>query len=273
LLGTEVVAELEARGHDVVALSRAEFDVSEPEHAARLAAEEFGKPDWIVNCAAYTAVDKAESEEHLATDINGLGVGYLARGASSLNARILHISTDFVFDGTSTIPYTEEDKVNPLGAYGRSKLMGERALEGNHRAVVVRTSWLFGPNGACFPRTMLNAHRKGKNLRVVTDQRGNPTYTPHLAKVLAGIVEKDPFPGLYHAAGPETVSWYEFAKRTLEECTGDPVSIEAIKTEDWPTPAKRPPFSALDSCKLAKEGIGPMPPLSEAIKEFCSKVR
>jgi dTDP-4-dehydrorhamnose reductase len=272
LLGTEVVSELSRRGHEPLALSHVELDVSDPEAAARLAAGEFGRPKWIINCAAYTAVDRAEQEEQLATEINGFGVGYLGHAIGQLSCSLLHVSTDFVFDGAKTSPYSESDSVNPLGAYGRSKLIGERALEGNPRAFVVRTSWLYGPNRNCFPKTMLNAFRQGKNLRVVSDQLGTPTYTPHLARTLVDIIERNPFPGVYHAAGPDIMSWHEFASRVIQKCSGSDGNVTPITTEDWPTPAKRPPYSALDSGKLQAEGIAPMPSVEAAIEDFCLKI-
>ncbi len=273
LLGLEVVDELRARGHEAIAATRQGLDITDPMGPAQIAAKSFGELDWCINCAAYTAVDRAESEEREAMEVNNLGVGYLMTAAQAVSLRVLHVSTDFVFDGESDRPYTEEDPTNPIGVYGRSKLDGERRLLGYYRGVVVRTSWLYGPRGSCFPKTMLRAYDAGKSLRVVADQFGTPTYTPHLARVLADIVDKDPFPGIYHAAGPDVVSWHEFARRVISVCRGAEPQIEPIKTEDWPTPAKRPRFSALDSSKLTAAGIGPMPPLDEGVRAFCQTLQ
>ncbi|RYG16366.1 NAD-dependent epimerase/dehydratase family protein, partial [bacterium] len=197
MLGSAVVEDLENRGHTVVATSRSEapeslatFDISNPMDIARLAAGEFGELDGVINCAAYTAVDKAESEEQAATDANGIGVSYLGAICMEMRLDLIHVSTDFVFDGRAEEPYTEDSPTNPLSAYGRSKLYGERALMANPYARVVRTAWLFGPKGRCFPRTMVEAYRAGKSLRVVADQRGNPTYVPDLACVLVDLLEK-----------------------------------------------------------------------------------
>lgn len=271
LLGTEVVSELVRRGHEPIPTRHGDLDIAEPESVARIAAEEFGRFDWCINCAAYTAVDRAESEEQLATEVNGFGVGYLSYTTGVIEARLLHVSTDFVFDGCAEEAYPEDAPLNPLGAYGRSKLAGELALQGNPRAIVVRTSWLFGPNGPCFPRTILRALAEGKNLRVVADQYGTPTYTPHLARVLVALIERDPFPGVYHASGQEIVSWHQFASLVVETCTGKASEIEAITTSEWPTAAKRPQFSALSNRKLFELGIPPMPPLKSAVEEFCAK--
>lgn len=271
LLGSEVVAELEKRGHEAVATTRRELDISDPESVAQIQAGSFGDFEWCINCAAYTAVDRAESEERQATEVNGFGVSYLAQATGARGAKLLHVSTDFVFDGNSTEPYDEEAPVNPLGAYARSKLYGERALSANPRALIVRTSWLFGPNGPCFPKTILRVFREGKPLRVVADQLGTPTYVPFLARVLTDLIERDPFPGIYHAAGPDVMSWHEFASRAVKACTGQPPAIEPIRTEDWPTPAKRPPYSALSTEKLQASGIAPMPSLDEALNDFCEK--
>jgi dTDP-4-dehydrorhamnose reductase len=273
LLGTEVMAVLAERGHEAVFTDREEIDITNPESVAQIPCGAFGKIDWCINCAAYTAVDRAENEEQLATELNGIGVSYLAQAVGQAGAKILHISTDFVFDGEATSPYDEEAEPRPLGAYGRSKLYGERALTGNPRALLVRTAWLFGPNGPCFPKTMLRVHGEGKPLRVVSDQIGTPTYTPYLARVIVDLVERDPFPGIYHAAGSEVMSWHEFASRVIETCTGSAAAIEAIKTADWPTPAKRPAYSALSTAKLQAAGIAPMPPLHEALRDFCSRLQ
>lgn len=267
MLGRAVVAELTARGHEVLATTRAELDLGDPLAAAGLAAGEFGAIGAVINCAAYTAVDKAESDPQSAFDANGLGPSYLGMACQELGAALIHVSTDFVFDGSSPSPYAEDDETNPLSEYGRSKLYGEKALAGNPRARVVRTSWLFG-DGPCFPRTMVNAYRAGKRLRVVADQRGNPTYAPDLARVLVDLLERDAFPGIYHAAGPETMTWHDLALRAIRAATGDSAEIEAVTTAEYPTPAVRPKNSALANTRLGALGIAPMRPLDEALAEW-----
>ena len=269
MLGRAVAAELGRRGHEAVALGRAEFDVADPTSAARLAAGELGRVDAVVNCAAYTAVDRAESEERAAFEANGLGPSYLGAACLEAGAGLVHVSTDFVFDGRAAGPYAEDAPTNPLSAYGRSKLHGERALTGNPLARVVRTAWLFG-DGPCFPRTMVAAHRAGRPLRVVADGRGSPTYVPDLARVLVDLLEADAFPGVYHAVGPEATTWHDLAVRAIRASTGETPEIAAVTSEEYPTAAARPRNSALADTRLAALGVAPMRPLDEALADWAS---
>jgi dTDP-4-dehydrorhamnose reductase len=271
MLGTDLFAELERRGHIVTGVDLPEFDITDPMACARLAGGELGQFDWVINCAAYTAVDKAETEVRLATEVNALAPGYIATAVQGIGAKLIHISTDFVFDGESIDPYTEDMQTNPLGVYGRTKRDGEEAvLSNNPNAIVVRTAWLYGPNGPSFPRTMIRAFVAGKQLRVVSDQVGCPTYTADLARVIIDLIEKNAFPGIYHAVGPEAMSWYEFTLHTLEAWGAGRIVVEPIKTEDWPTPAVRPKYSVLSTKKLEALGIARMRPVREALEEFCA---
>jgi dTDP-4-dehydrorhamnose reductase len=273
MLGTDLVVEFENRGHAVTGLDLPDCDITDPMWVARLGAGEFGQFDWVINCAAYTAVDKAETEVRQATELNTLAPGYLAHGVQLLGAKFIHISTDFVFDGTSLDPYTEDALTNPLGVYGRTKRDGEEAvLANNSNAIIVRTAWLYGPNGGSFPRTMIRASEAGKQLRVVSDQEGCPTYTADLARVIVDLVEKNAFPGIYHAVGPEAMSWYQFTLRTLRAWGAGNVVVEPILTEDWPTPAARPKYSVLSTKKLSSLGIEPMRPVDQALEEFCRRL-
>lgn len=273
MLGTDVVAELTSRGHEVTAPSLEELDITDPTSVARMASGEFGECDWLINCAAYTAVDKAEEEVREATEINTIGPSYIALAVQGLGAKLIHVSTDFVFDGEATEPYAEDARTNPLGVYGRTKRDGEdNVLNNNSNAIVVRTAWLYGPNGPSFPRTMIRAHESGRKLRVVADQTGCPTYTADLARVIVDLIEKNAFPGIYHAVGPEAMTWHEFASRTLRVCTGQDVEIEPIRTKDWPTPATRPRYSVLSTKKLLELGIEAMRPVDEALAEFCERL-
>ena len=265
MLGGEVVEELRRRGHEAIPVSRPDFDLADPSSVASSVRFEY---DAAVNCAAYTAVDRAETEEREATEVNGLGVGYLGGVCQAIGADLIHVSTDFVFDGASTEPYVEDAPTNPRSAYGRSKLYGERALAGNPFARVVRTAWLFGPRGRCFPRTMLGAYLAGKPLRVVADQRGNPTYAPDLARILVDLLERNAMPGIYHAVGPETTTWHDFALRAIRAATGETAEIAPVGTAEYPTPAARPPYSALADTRLLPLGIAPMRPLDEALRDW-----
>ena len=278
MLGSDLVPEIVARGHEVVAPTIDEVDITDPTSMAKLGSGEFGQFDWTINCAAYTAVDNAETEVREATLVNTIGAGYLASALQGIGSKLMHISTDFVFDGRGTEPYLEDAITNPLGVYGRTKRDGEEAvLSHNANALVVRTSWLFGPYGNSFPRTMIRAFLAGKSLRVVADQTSCPTYTADLARVLVDLIEKNAFPGIYHAVGPEAMTWHEFALRAISAWQavhglGDDVVIEGIRTEDWPTSAVRPKYSVLSTQKVEGLGIGPMRPLDEALMDFCARL-
>jgi dTDP-4-dehydrorhamnose reductase len=274
MLGTDVVSEFQSRGHQVITPSLEELDIADPTSVA--GATQSLNANWCINCSGYTAVDLAESEEQLAAEINALGPGYLARACGMAGTKLVHISTDFVFDGSSKTPYTEDDRPNPLSVYGRTKLAGEEAVSAAlPNSLIFRTSWLFGLNGKSFPRTILNAWRAGKSLRVVSDQVGNPTHTKELARTIADSAEKDVFPGIYHATGPETMSWFDFAKLAIEVCqevdgkSGE-IDISPVDSDEWPTPAVRPKFSALSNSKLLAQGIPPMCPVRESLENFVS---
>lgn len=269
MLGRDLTAELTSRAHQWEAPASAEANVTDPTQVA----EWIGKTwDWVVNCAAYTAVDKAETDSDQAMLVNGIGAGYVARACAMYGVKLLHIGSDFVFDGSKKTPYEESDPPNPLGAYGRSKRQGEETVLGSGaQALLVRTAWLFGPYGASFPRTILRAARAGKPLRVVADQTGSPTYTGDLARTLVDLIERNAFPGIYHAAGPEAMTWCDLARKTV--CAaGLDVSVEPIATEDWPTPSRRPQYSVLGGQKVHDIGIAPMRPIDDALREFVQRL-
>src|SRR3954451_10222476 len=213
MLGTDVVAAAAAT-HDIVALARADLDITDAD-AVRAAVRDT-RPDAIINCAAWTDVDGAEAEEAQATLINGDGAGHLAAAAAELGAHIVHVSTDYVFDGTATTPYPEDAPTGPIGAYGRSKLAGEIAVrdgapEGH---AIVRTAWVFGPHGKNFVDTMLRLGAERDELTVVDDQLGSPTYTGHLAPALVAIAEAR-VRGILHVAGGGQCTWWELAVATF----------------------------------------------------------
>jgi dTDP-4-dehydrorhamnose reductase len=244
MLGTDVVGAVAAAGHDPVAFRRAELDITDMTGvAAKLQAL---RPDAVINCAAYTDVDGAEADEAAATAVNGLAPGSLAAAAVALGARTIHVSTDYVFDGTKGEPYVESDHTAPLGAYGRSKLAGEiaiaRAASGAH--TIVRSSWLFGAAGACFPKTILRLAAEREELKVVDDQIGCPTFTGHLASALVALAVGDPVPGIVHVAGEGACSWYEFA-REIVAAAGSGCEVRPCTTAEFPRPAPRPAYSVL----------------------------
>ena len=272
MVGREVV-ELLSLNREVVGWSRNQFDVGDPEYSARLANGEFGGFDAIVNCAAYTAVDKAESDEENAAFINALGPGYLSQASRAMGAQLIHLSTDFVFNGKNEAPYVEEDAPDPLSVYGRTKLVGEQAVAENHRAVVLRTSWVFGQYRNNFAKSMICAYEAGKHLRVVDDQVGCPTYSADIAATIEAVLSNDPVPGIYHACGPEAMTWRVFAERILSSWTGKTIQIEPITTSEWPTSATRPRYSVLDCSKLHSAKCYPMRSLDRAIVDLVAKLR
>ena len=219
------------------------------------AAVESIRPDWVFNAAAYTAVDTAEREPAAAYAANETAVGALATAASAVGARLMHVSTDFVFDGTASTPYLPDTAPAPLGVYGASKLAGERCIEATApTAVVVRTSWVYATRGRNFVRTILGHMKSGAPLRVVYDQVGSPTWAVGLAEAIWAMAMANVAPGTYHWRDGGVASWYDFAVAIQEEALArgllsSAVPIEAIRSADYPTAARRPAYSVLDIAK------------------------
>jgi dTDP-4-dehydrorhamnose reductase len=246
MLGTDVVASAQA-SHDVVALARAELDITDAE-AVRAAVADT-RPDAVINCAAYTDVDGAEAEEAAATRINGDGAGHLAAAAAEAGAHIVHVSTDYVFAGDATAPYREDAPTGPIGAYGRSKLAGEEAVRAAAPAShsIVRTAWVFGPHGKNFVDTMLRLGRERDEVTVVDDQLGCPTFTGHLAQALVAIAERRPN-GVLHVTGAGECTWHDLAVATFG-AAGLDVTVHRGRSQDLGRPAPRPAYSVLGSTR------------------------
>lgn len=244
---------------DIIGMGSQDLDIGD--EAAIKAVMAHIRPDVLINAAAYTAVDKAEQEREQAYRTNAEGPGYLARAAAIADIPLLHFSTDYVFDGSKVSAYVETDPVSPLGVYGASKLAGELAIQKGHsKYLILRTSWVFGVEGQNFPKTMLRLAAERPEIRVVTDQRGCPTFTDDIAKAVFAILgryqEDGSLPwGLYHYAGIPSCSWYEFATYILGRAvdarlvTSSPLVV-GIPTTEYPTPAKRPANSHLDCSKF-----------------------
>lgn len=242
-------------------LDQDDADLADPEVCGKIVSE--SDADIIINAAAYTAVDKAEDEEDLATVINADAPGEMAKAAAGRGVPFLHISTDYVFDGSGDTPWTEDAAVAPLGAYGRSKLLGDQkvsAAGGKH--VILRTAWVFSSDGNNFVRTMLRVGKDRDRLTVVDDQRGGPTAANDIADALisvsAAFAKGRGKSGIYHFCGAPTVSWCGFAGEIFRQARAehgwDSVpDVVPIRTEDWPTPAERPKNSALDCSKIARD--------------------
>ena len=241
MLGRDVVAAAESAGHDVVALARRDLDITDA--AAVRAAVASARPDAVVNCAAWTDVDGAEADEDGATAINGAGAGNVAAAA----AFVVHVSSDYVFDGFATKPYVEDDRTGPRSAYGRSKLAGELAVAEAGDHAIVRSSWLFGTHGKNFVATMLKLAEDRDEVNVVADQIGCPTFTGHLGPALVEIAEKH-VTGVMHVAGGGQCSWQELAQTTFEE-TATECHVLPQSTAQLDRPAPRPAFSVLASTR------------------------
>lgn len=229
--------------------------------------------DTIINCAAYTAVDKAETEQELANAINHLAVKTLAQIAKEQNIKLVHISTDYVFDGKNFKPYTEEDSTDPQGVYGKTKCEGEKALQAINPAnsIIIRTSWVYSSFGANFVKTMLRLGKEKESLGVIFDQVGTPTYARDLAKTILDIVPKinTEHVAIYHYSNEGVLSWYDFAKEIMRmaklRCT-----INPIETQEYPTPASRPHYSILNKAKI-KRGFGIIIPYWKDSLDACLK--
>ena len=219
------------------------------------------KPDAIINAAAYTAVDKAEDEPQLAYNVNVIGPKNLSISSRKYNAKFFHVSTDYVFDGTNNIPYVEEDITNPINIYGETKRKGEIAvLDNDPTAIVIRTSWVFSPYGNNFVKTMLRLATEKKQLSIIDDQLGNPTYAGDLAQLILQLLHKKIDGGIYHFCGDSSTSWFLFAKRIFEIALNQKIITQSpeiipIKTEAFPTKATRPKYSVMSVEKLGKHGL------------------
>lgn len=242
MLGTDVVAAARRAGHDTTALARAQLDITDPVAVANAVAS--ARPDAVVNCAAWTDVDGAESNEAEAIRINGDGPKALARACGDHDVLLVHVGSDYVFPGDGAAPLAESAATGPRSAYGRSKLAGDEAIQAvGARAAIVRSSWLFGVHGGNFVATMLRLGRERDELTVVDDQRGCPTYTGHLANALVDVAERGPT-GVLHVAGGGECSWYDLAQATFERAGLTPRLLRGA-TADLDRPAPRPSYSVL----------------------------
>jgi dTDP-4-dehydrorhamnose reductase len=266
-LGHDLQTSLAAVG-EVMSLSRDGLDLAQPEQVRDVIREL--RPGAIVNAAAYTAVDKAESEIELANIVNGATPTAMAEVAQELGIPLIHVSTDYVFDGEKNTPYLEDDAPNPIGAYGKSKLLGEKGVrQACDRHLILRTAWVYGTGGkGNFVKTMLRLGKEREELRVVVDQVGTPTWTGDLAgaiaQLLTGLLNDTVSPGTYHYTNSGAISWYDFAVAIFEEAValGLPLTIQRvvpITTAEYPTPAKRPAYSVLSGKKVSA-ALGHVPP-------------
>ncbi|MBN2298772.1 MAG: dTDP-4-dehydrorhamnose reductase [Deltaproteobacteria bacterium] len=278
LLGHEVARVCAGCGDEVIETDLVQdfrrLDITDKDAVQNFLERE--KPSWLVNCAAYTDVDGCEEREDLAFLLNAKAPGYLAQACSKSGTRLLHISTDYVFDGEKADPYTEEDPTNPLSVYGKSKLAGEEAIRsGTEEYIIVRPQWLFGPHGKNFVSTILGIARERASINVVNDQKGSPTYSKDLARAIRALIDSDA-QGIFHVCNRGRASWYDLAKKAIE-LTELETEVVPVSTSEFVRPAPRPKNSILSTKKFTRitEKLMPMWQISLQlyIKEYLFELR
>jgi dTDP-4-dehydrorhamnose reductase len=268
-LGSDFVRLL-APTVEIVPLTLADLDVTDRDGVKQALVS--ASPDVVLNCAGYTAVDKAESDPNTAYRVNVLGARNVAQEARRMGARVVYFSTDYVFDGAASEPYVEDAPTGPLSVYGTTKLLGEQATrEANPDHLVLRLAWLYGPTGHNFVRTVLRLAREKDQLRIVDDQAGSPTFTEDVVRQVLALIE-DGASGTYHCVNTGRATWYEFARSIVRACGLD-IPVVPIRTVDYPTPARRPAFSVLADRNLDLEGLNVMRPWQEALDDCMSRYR
>lgn len=270
MLARALIRSLQQRNRRATVLNRSELDISDS--AAVRRAFDRHQPTLVLNCAAHTKVDLCEDEETVAASINGMGVANLAGATRDLGAKLVHFSTDFVFDGFARRPYVPDDPTNPLSAYGRTKLAGELAIADAKPPgwLIIRTSWLYGPGGACFPQTMIKAAQAGKALTVIDDQIGSPTFTHDLADATFELIDRDAS-GIWHLSNSGSVSWHGFTAAILEEFALN-AQLSKTTSAEWkklrPNSATRPAYSVMDVAPYERLTGKPMRNWREALHAY-----
>ncbi|MCI6028772.1 MAG: dTDP-4-dehydrorhamnose reductase [Clostridiales bacterium] len=269
-LGSDIAAELKLRAEECIGADIADFDITD--RGATVGTIKKYMPDCVIHCAAFTDVNGAEEKRGLCERINVLGTENVALACNEADAKLIYISTDYVFNGEGMRPYKPNDERNPINFYGMTKSLGEdkvRSICPKH--FIVRTSWVFGKNGTNFVKTMLRLGEQMEGLTVVDDQIGSPTYTPDLARLLCDMAATERY-GTYHATNEGFCSWYDFAKKIME-LSGIGCNIKPIASKDYPSPAKRPQNSRLSKEKLVQNGFYKLPPWEDALKRFIKALR
>jgi dTDP-4-dehydrorhamnose reductase len=257
MLGRDLCLQL--AGREVLALTRRDLDITDSTAVSRAIVQ--AHPDVVVNCAAWTHVDAAEANEAGAFDVNATGAANVARACATIGARLVHVSTDYVFDGTANSPYTEDSTVRPRSAYGRTKAAGEWAVRATlpEASWVVRTAWLYGAHGHNFVRTMVELERVRDEIDVVNDQRGQPTWGVDVAQAILRLVDAHAPPGIYHATSAGEATWYTFARAIFAAVGADPDRIRPTTTDRFPRAAPRPAYSVLGHHAWARESLPELP--------------
>ena len=270
-LGRELIYLLRSLNIKAIGTDRKEIDFEKPSEIYEKLSEI--NPTHIVNCGAYTQVDKAEEEPELANLVNAEAPGMIARYALESYIPFVHISTDYVFDGNSVVPYKEEDKTSPQSIYGKSKLLGEEhVMARNPKAYILRTAWVYGAHGNNFPKVIAQKLRNNETLNVVNDQLGSPTWTYDLAKAIVELMEKLPKNGIYHVTNDDFCSWFDFAQIIAKSLDIDAKKIKATDSKTFVRPAVRPKFSVLSNRKWKNSGLTPLRTWQDAWKEAAPTV-
>ena len=276
MLGQELTNIVKQSGYDAVYADIApgdnevKIDITDKTSLVELVKEY--KPEVIFNCSAFTDVDGAEEKEELANQINGYGAENLAIAAKECGALLVHVSTDYVFSGDADKPYMPNDPVDPQGAYGRSKLLGEQLIQNSGcKWIIIRTAWLFGPRGKNFVETIVGFSKKRDSLKVVDDQRGCPTWAPDLAKCMFDIAHT-PEQGIFHFCNGPACTWYDLAKESIKQASVE-CEVNPCTSDEFPRPAKRPAWSVLD-CSSTYKAIGWEPKSwQEAVSEYVAQLQ
>ncbi|MBB5139918.1 dTDP-4-dehydrorhamnose reductase [Thermocatellispora tengchongensis] len=266
MLGTDLVERLRAQDAQVIALPRSALDIRDREAVLRALREL--RPSVVINCAAWTAVDDAETQEDAALRVNGHAVAFLAEGCAEVGARLVQPSTDYVFDGSAHEPYAEDAATAPLGAYGRTKLAGELAVLETlpSTGYVVRTAWMYGRAGASFVRTMIRLEAERETVNVVDDQHGQPTWTRDLAASLVDLVRADAPAGIYHGTSSGRTTWYGLAREVFTLLGADPGRVRPVTSAEFPRPAPRPAFGVLGHKRWEAAGLSPIRHWRDALR-------
>jgi dTDP-4-dehydrorhamnose reductase len=274
MLGHDLMDVIAESGHGVVGMDLPDIDITSPESVA--AALDTVAPDVVVNAAAYTAVDAAEEHEDVALRVNGEGPRVLAEAiAERAGIRLVHISTDYVFAGEADAPYAEEATPAPRSAYGRTKLVGERAVRATlpDRGFIVRTAWLYGVHGANFVKTMLALEESKPEISVVDDQRGQPTWSRDLARQIVALLDSGATAGIYHATSTGETTWFGLTREIYQLIGADPARVQPTTTGAFPRPAPRPAYSVLGHDRWMEVGLSPIRDWREALAEALPLIR
>ena len=268
MLGYDLIEEIS--NHNLILTNSKTLDITNKKEVMNSISK--FKPDIVINAAAYTDVDGCEENEDLAFNVNGEGVKNLALACKKYDAALVHISTDYVFNGENDKPWVEDDPVGPVSVYGKSKLKGEEAIvENMEKYFIIRTAWLYGYNGKNFPRTMLELAKTHDEITVVYDEVGSPTYTKDLAHAIAQLIESDYY-GVYHITNSGSCSWCEFSRYIFEIAERD-VKVIPVKASEFNRPAPRPHYSVLENKKWKDNGFKPLRDYKEAIKEYIELIK